>query len=56
MNETYQINIGNRKVNFDIHDEIFKLSKANSTFKDRDKCYGCEKDFSKIKQKQKHFW
>jgi hypothetical protein len=32
MNETYMINIGNKKVNFDIHDEIFKLSRANKNF------------------------
>lgn len=29
MSDAYQINIGNRKVDFDVHDPIFSLSKAN---------------------------
>eukprot|EP00347_Sterkiella_histriomuscorum_P022833 403336979 len=49
MKDTYQIVIGNKKVKFDIHDEIFKLQSPNNKVKPSSSCNTCDKDLSKYK-------
>ena len=47
QNETYQINLGDKKVQFDIRDEIFSLTTSKGTHIQGQNCHCCEKDLAK---------
>ncbi|CDW78869.1 UNKNOWN [Stylonychia lemnae] len=52
MNQYHLQKLGNKKVNFDIYDEIFHLLRPNTSTISSTSCFSCDKDLTKNKSVQ----
>ena len=54
MRNTYQINMGNKKVSFQLSEAIFSLEEpTRDDYREETQCYVCDKD---LKRNHKHAW